>query len=284
MRVTVVTPNYNGAKTIEDTIISVLSQDYPDLEYIVVDDGSTDNSITIINKYSDSLKLIEKSNGGLPTAINAGFQRASGDLVCWLDSDNLLLPDALRIAAEAFSAHPEASIVYGDYIKINERGVPISLRKQPSFDYNICLYGYLTISNAAVFFNHRHLECIGYADETLHSACDMDLFLRLTKLGPAIHICDYLGAYRIHSNSMSIVHSDRLSKETLSVRLKHGNPKMKSYIMRFTCLWYKFRAAVRMLLEGAIWCRIWPIDKWLLPTTLPVPKSRTPGTVVADGN
>jgi glycosyltransferase involved in cell wall biosynthesis len=261
-------------------MLSVLSQNYPDLEYIVVDDGSTDASIPIINKYSGSIKLVAKANGGLPTAINAGFQKATGSLICWLDSDNLLLPGALRKVATTFSTNPLASMIYGDFIKINEEGRPIAMRKQPSFDYDICLYGYLTVSNAAVFFSRKLLAETGYADETLRCACDMDLFLRFAKLGPVIHVSEYLGAYRIHQNSMSILQADRHSNETWSVRLKHTSPNANLHIMRILCSWHKLRVVIRMILEGVIWCRIWPVKDWLLPECLPTPKSGTPKTIM----
>lgn len=279
MRISIVTPNYNGAKSIEETMLSVLSQDYPDIEYIVVDDGSTDSSLSIIKKYSDSVTLITKENGGLPTAINAGFRKATGSLVCWLDSDNLLLPDALTKAATAFSANPEASMIYGDFIKINEEGIPIAMRQQPSFDYNICLYGYLTVSNAAVFLNRKLVAETGYADETFRSACDMDLFLSLARRGPVIHISEYLGAYRIHKNSMSIVQADRLSRETLNVRLKHASQTTNLHVIQILCSWHKLRVVTRMILEGVIWCRIWPIKNMLLPEHLPTAKSGTPRAI-----
>lgn len=270
VEVTVVTPNYNGAQYLERTIRSVMAQDYQPLQHIVVDDGSTDSSCEVANRFSDSVTLIEKENGGLPTAINAGFRRAKGDLVCWLDSDNLLLPGAVQEAAEAFAVRPTATIIYGDYLRIDENDKPIAARKQPSFEYNTTLYGYLTICNAGVFFNRRLLEACGFADEQVRCACDMDLYLKLGRIGDVIHLPKYLSAYRVRSDAMHVKQAAIEQEDVRNIRRRYGKPGVSDGKLQMLHLLYKARAGFRMLCEGVLWCRLWPLKYLHIPKSLPM--------------
>ena len=274
MKISVVTPNYNGARCVERTIRSVLSQDYEDLEYIVVDDGSTDNSREIIRRYADKLTLIEKPNGGLPTAINAGFRRASGDLVYWLDSDDLLMPGTVRAAAELFARRSNASILYGNYYRIDDNDVPFAARKQPTYDRCIGLYGYLTVFHS--FFNRRYLEQVGYADETIRCACDFDLYMRMVKLGPILHMGRYISAYRVHGRNMHQVQATEIHDEMWNVRRKYGKPGLSDAALRRLARWYQFRAVLRMLREGALFCRLRPFARFYVPARLPAEIYRFP--------
>lgn len=267
MVVSVVTPNYNGSQFIERTINSVLAQRHVDVDYVVVDDGSTDCSRDIIRRYAErgALRLVEKNNGGLPTAINAGFRAARGQCICWLDSDNLLLPGALAAAARAFEQCPSASIVYGDYIKIDEDDRVTALRRQPSFSYNVALYGYLTICNAAVLFNRNLLERVSFADETLPCACDMDLYLRLSREGPVKHVKEVLGAYRVHRRAMHLTQRGQTDDDTWALRRRYGCV-VSTRVLRLLHLYYKCSAGLRMVREGAVWSRLWPVSRLCIHT------------------
>jgi glycosyltransferase involved in cell wall biosynthesis len=226
----------------------------------VVDDGSTDESRAVARRF-DRVILVEKSNGGLPTALNAGLRRATGQIVCWLDSDNLLLPGAVAEAVACFRKSPHASIVYGDYSVIDELDRVVRVRRQPSFDYRICLYGYLTICNAAVFFNGAMLDAAGGADESIGCACDMDLYLRMARLGPVIHLRRFLGAYRSRPDAMHVSQASREREEMWRNRIRHSGGGLSMNQLRLRHAWYKARAAVRMLREGALWCRVWPFGR-----------------------
>lgn len=263
MRVTVVTPNYNGAPTLERTIWSVLNQEHTDLEHIVVDDGSTDASREILSRYSGKLRVIEKAKGGQPTAVNAGLRAATGELVCWLNSDDLLLRGAVGRAAEAFESDPRASMVYGDYVVIDESDAVTAVRRQPSYHFNTSLYGYLTVSNACVFFRRSAVERAGFADESLPRACDMDLFLRVATLGRVIHIPQFMGAYRNRMNSIHVSQAAALEDEAWAIRSRHS-PHLTRRQLHLLHGFHKFAAASRMLLEGAAWCRMWPFGAFYL--------------------
>lgn len=265
MKVTIVTPNYNGADTIERTIRSVRNQRHDDIEHIVVDDGSTDRSREIIRRHSDHVRLIEKPNEGQPTAVNVGFREATGRLVSWLNSDDLLLPGAVQAAVQRFDKEPTASMLYGDYAVIDEQDRVIAARQQPSFDYNICLYGYLTVSNAAVFFNRSSLQRCGGCDPALPRACDMDLYLRVARLGPVIHIKQFMGAYRKRARSIHIAQADLLDRETWKVRERHSGLCARDLVVSHRQ--FRARAFLRMLVEGALWCRLYPFRRYHVSLT-----------------
>src|SRR5579862_2592962 len=120
--VTIVTPSYNQGRFIRATIESVLSQDYPNVEYIVMDGGSTDDTASIVTPYLDRLTFISESDRGQSHAINKGFALARGSIVAWLNSDDLFLPGAISRAVEAFRARPDAAAVYGKGYQIDETG------------------------------------------------------------------------------------------------------------------------------------------------------------------
>jgi glycosyltransferase involved in cell wall biosynthesis len=138
--VTIVTPSYNQANFLEETIQSVLSQDYPNLEYIIIDGGSTDSSVDLIRKYEDRLAgWISEEDSGQAEAINKGFERATGEIVAWINSDDYYLPGAIRSAVEALEAHPECGFVYGDAVSINGAGEPFNVMN--CGDWGLCAAG-----------------------------------------------------------------------------------------------------------------------------------------------
>lgn len=258
MRVSVVTPNYNGASTIAKTMWSIANQKYREVEHIVVDDGSTDDSRRIVKSSGLPVVLVCKQNGGLASAVNAGFQRASGEIVCWLDSDNLLLPGAIQGAVEAFRRSPNASMVYGDYCLIDEVDRVFGVRRQPKFDYDICLHGYQTVSNAAVFLDRQLLLRAAGADENLKCACDMDLFVRMAQIGDVIHLPLVAGAYRVRRDAMHNVQRVETEKETWLTRMKFAKGITNPAALQMLHMWHKHRAAMRIVAEGGLWCRVWP--------------------------
>ncbi len=122
-RVSIVTPSFNQAAFLEETIQSVLSQDYPNLEYIIIDGGSTDGSVEIIKKYADKLAYwVSEKDTGQADAINKGLIRVTGEIVAWLNSDDIYLPGTIRAAVEALQAHPDCGLVYGDVLSVDAKG------------------------------------------------------------------------------------------------------------------------------------------------------------------
>lgn len=264
MNISVVTPVYNGGKYIERTIRSVLGQNIDNMEYIIVDDGSTDNSVKIINKYSDRVNLVKKEHSGLAKTLNRAFEQASGEVICWIDCDNLILPGILKRAAEEFKKKPDLSIVYGDRFNIDEEDNIIAIRESIHFIYNISLYGYLTISNCPVFLNVQYLQKIGFSDESLGVSSDMDIYLSISKLGPVKYIDDFVGAYRIRNSSLHIAASDIMYADTVYIRKKYARPGISDSKLKALHFFYKTLAYLKMIQEGSMWCRTWPISRIMM--------------------
>ena len=261
MNISVVTPVYNGAKYVERTIRSVLCQNIDNMEYIIVDDGSTDNSVSIINKYSDRINLVKKEHSGLAKSLNLAFKQASGEVVCWIDCDNLILPGVLKRATEEFEKKPDLSIVYGDSFNIDEEDNIITIRESIHFVYNISLYGYLTILNCPVFLNAQYLKKIGFSDESLKVSSDMDIYLSISKLGSVKYMNDFVGAYRIRKGGLHIAASDAMYADIVYIRKKYAPLGISDSKLKILHSFYKTLAYLKMIQEGSMWCRIWPISR-----------------------
>jgi glycosyltransferase involved in cell wall biosynthesis len=181
--VTVVTPSYNQADYLEETIRSVLHQDYPHLEYIIVDGGSTDGSVEIIRKYSDKLAWwISEPDQGQTDAINKGFAKANGDILAWLNSDDTYLEGAISEAVDYLEANPEVGMVYGDANLINDDGNILGRFPARQTDFRKLMRGFVHIPQQAAFFRAQLWHQVGPLDPTFYFAMDYDLWVRLSQL------------------------------------------------------------------------------------------------------
>jgi glycosyltransferase involved in cell wall biosynthesis len=229
-KISVVTPSYNQGMYLEETMLSVLSQKYPNLEYIVIDGGSSDQSVSIIQKYGAQLSYWESApDRGFGHAINKGFSRATGEILCWLNSDDILLPGALLQVGAYFARHPNVGLVFGDRHIINERSVLVSRRK-----YFFYLPGQLrfakTLPQECTFWRREPFEKVGaQLDEKLKFAIDLDLWCRLSKVTTFRHLPFFLGGFREQSLSKSAVLSDTGIRERNSIidRYFGGLPSAK---------------------------------------------------------
>src|SRR5262245_33287789 len=177
--ISVVTPSFNQGKFIEETIRSVLLQGYPELEYIIIDGGSTDGSVKIIKKYEPWLTYwVSEPDRGQSHAINKGWQRACGEILAWLNSDDTYNPDAIRCAVETLEAKPGVGMVYTDmnYIDVSSKVIYL-FRSQPYEFHRLLVDNYVTQSTA--FMRRGVLDAVGLLDETLHTIMDQELWLRI---------------------------------------------------------------------------------------------------------
>jgi glycosyltransferase involved in cell wall biosynthesis len=202
--VTIITPVYNSASYIEDCILSVLNQTYPNIEYIIMDGGSTDGTQAIAQKYADRLTLISEKDNGQSDAINKGWKRAKGEIVAWLNGDDLYLPDAVEKAVEYLQNHPQTAWVYGCAQFVDENGQPNNYR-YPIFEwsYDKLLQFGCYIVQPTVFLRRHIMDELGYIDENLHFGMDYEYWLRIGKQYPPAFVRDIKVIVKIFQETKS---------------------------------------------------------------------------------
>lgn len=183
--ISIVVPSYNQASFLEQCLCSILDQSYPNIEIIVIDGGSTDGSVDVINRYRDRLTYwVSEPDNGQSHAINKGFQRAQGDIVAWLNSDDVYFPGAVSLAVKRFQENPSLSLFYGNCVFIDEQGGFLRYFTEiESWNKNRLLnYGDF-IMQPTTFFLREKLQQVGYLDESLHYGMDWDLWCKLANVG-----------------------------------------------------------------------------------------------------
>lgn len=208
IRISVVTPSYNQAEYIEQTILSVLDQNYPHIEYMVLDGGSTDGSVDTIRKYADRLAYwCSQPDGGQANAIANGFERASGDILCWLNSDDVFLPGALRAVADYFAKHPTVEVVSGGAFRMDSCGRPVGIRPcayelgvRATYNW-LRFYGQDGVFQQATFWRRSAYEAVGGLNRKLQYIMDRDLFVRLAERKRFGRLPQLLAAFRHHDEA-----------------------------------------------------------------------------------
>ena len=192
--VTVVTPSLNQAEFLEQTILSVLGQDYPHIEYIIVDGGSTDGSVEIIKRYADRIAWwVTEPDAGQSDAINKGLSRSHGDVVTWLCSDDVYTPGAVSESVGYLESHPDADMVYGDVEMIDAAGQPITVITGLPFDMKRVLTEPHRIPQPTMFLRRSAMERVGLLRADLHYMMDLEWWLRIVVSGGRL---DYLPGVR----------------------------------------------------------------------------------------
>lgn len=221
--VTVVTPSFNQAPFIRATIESVLAQDYPNLEYIIMDGGSTDATASIAAQYSSRLTWISEKDRGQSHAINKGFARAKGEIVAWLNSDDLLLPGAITRAVEAFIAAPRGiGAIYGEGYRMDREG-RITGPFTATEPFNLWKLVYLSdyVLQQSTFFRRSAVAEVGWLDETLHYTMDWDLLIRVGKRFGLHYIPEPLGVLREYPEAKTSIGGRARIEEIRRVLERH---------------------------------------------------------------
>ena len=227
--VSIVTPSLNQGKYIRDTIESVLAQDYSRVEYLIIDGGSDDRTIDIIQEYGDRLFWLTEPDNGQADAINKGFSLAKGDFLAWLNSDDIYEPDAISNAVRVLSSRKEISMIYGHGLLIDENGKNIGEFISKPINPRAAIYhGDISVFQPSVFIRRKVFETIGHFDINLELTFDIDYWIRIA-LGGQRSLClekayaslrchpltktyQNLGLHRYH-------HLEMLRKYTVSARL-----------------------------------------------------------------
>src|ERR1017187_1172364 len=219
LKVSIVTPSFNQAKFLAETLRSVREQTYPGIEHIVVDGGSTDGSVDIL-RAAPGIRWISERDGGQVDAINKGFAMAKGDILGWLNSDDTISPDAVRIAVDALE-RSGADLVYGDVRIIDQDGTHERMFYGIPFDYRALLYGIDYIGQQSVFFRRALLDKAGPLRTEFDNAFDYELWLRMARHGRLVYVPQLRGQIRRHADAKSVAAAERTWSETDTVRREY---------------------------------------------------------------
>ena len=206
-RISIVTPSYNQASYLEATLCSILDQDYPNFEYLVLDGGSTDGSVEILRKYAGRLAYWEaQPDRGQSHALNKGFARSTGEIIGYLNSDDLYLPGTLSTVGRFFVEHPEIDVVYGDQVDIDENGTIFRATRSLPFSRLGLLSRAGAIPQPASFWRRSVYDRLGGFREDLHWSMDYEFFLRAAARGCRItYISTPLAKFRYHASSKTVI-------------------------------------------------------------------------------
>lgn len=220
----IVTPSYNQAQFIEETIRSVLLQGYPNVEYIIIDGGSDDGSVDIIRKYEPWLAYwVSEPDEGQSDAINKGFGQATGDILGWINSDDIYCPEAFNHTVKIFQQEEVVDAVYGSCYVIDEGSETIDEYWAMPFDPRYPLYSGLGIRQQALFWRRSLMERVGMFDRDLSFCMDRDFITRLIWNGQIKRTTEYLGMFRVHDDAKTSTMQDvhRQEKQAIQERYRH---------------------------------------------------------------
>jgi len=216
--VSIVTPSFNQGGFIAETIASVLGQDYPHVEYLVVDGGSTDGTLDVLRHFGKRLSWVSEPDRGQSEAINKGWRRTGGDIVAWLNADDLYRPGVIRKVVAFLQEHADVDLVYGDCDHIDARGDVLRRHHaRPADGADLLCSPVGIIPQPSTFLRRRVLQTAGYLDETLHQCMDFDYWVRVAAQHRIAYLPECLAAFRVHPGSKTVRQSARASKERLEV-------------------------------------------------------------------
>ncbi|MCP4270022.1 MAG: glycosyltransferase [Candidatus Brocadiaceae bacterium] len=240
--VSIITPSFNQGSFLEETIQSVLNQDYPNIEYIIIDGGSDDNSVEIIKKYQNSFAYwVSKKDRGQTHALIKGFSRARGEYITWLCSDDILEPSMISISVDYHQRHADIGATFGDRIRIDHKGNIYSLDRYPKFRPWLLKFGF-SIPQETSLIKREAYDAVGGLDESLHMAMDYDLWCKISKNFCIDHIPTVLGRFRAHASNKSTILTEQITSSGFSkgfasefseVYMKYFNKPPSTLMLKF---------------------------------------------------
>lgn len=256
-KITVVMPSFNQAVFIERSILSVLDQNYPNLEFILIDGGSTDGTLSILERYQDSFAYVYTGpDAGQSDALNHGFSKATGDIYGWLNSDDLYLPGAFQSVSGAFCSAPDASVIFGDWLSIDSDDNTIETNYAFDFNLHHFIYEGFHLNSQAMFWRREAHQRFGEFGVDLHRTMDYDLIARLgINEGQRrfMRVTTPLAAFRRHSAQKTTgAGQDVVAAEHRKIAQKNGFSDKYSRKGRILRLVYRARRAYWYLKRGGL--------------------------------
>ncbi len=253
-RVSVVTPSYNQGRTIEATVRSVLAQDYPAIEHLVMDAASTDGTVAVLRRlaaqHPGRVRFVSEADRGQTHALNKAVAQTSGDVIGWLNSDDTFAPGAVRAAVEFFGEHPDVDLLYGDanFIDAADRHIARCAHVEP-FDFNRLVHYTDFIVQPAAFFTRRAFGAVGGGDESLHYAMDYDLFLKIASRFGVAYLPRVLANYKWSGRNKSAVGGYQRLAEIRQITAAFGCRGLPAYT-RLEAAFLGLRVAVGDVRRG----------------------------------
>jgi GT2 family glycosyltransferase len=257
----VITPSFNQARYLEATIQSVLAQEYPRIEYIIIDGASTDGSVDTIKKYETRLAYwVSEKDSGQAEAINKGLARGTGEIVAWLNSDDYYGPGAVSSVVKVFAEHPNVLMVYGDMLAVDDQGQAINVLKykQVSLEDLLC---FQIIGQPAVFFRREAHEKARGLDPTFHFLLDHHLWIRIAQQGQILHVPQILASARYHAEAKNRAKAAEFGREAFRIlEWARRQPDLREAVARVErrARASAYRVDARYLLDGG---QPWPALK-----------------------
>jgi glycosyltransferase involved in cell wall biosynthesis len=251
-KVSIITPSFNQGQFLEASIQSVLAQTYSNIEHIVVDGASTDDSVEIIKKYQRHFAWwVSEKDQGHADALNKGFAHATGDILAWLNSDDIYLPQTVAEAVAVLQEHPEVGMVYGDADLIDNSGSTIGQFAARQTDYRRMLRGSVHIPQATTFFRAELWRQVGPLDLGLFFSFDYDLWVRLAKASQLQYVPKRWAQFRIHGEGKTILNDDRCYPDMLRVLKREGGGwlswmRLRMYARKLLYSWLPWKLRLRL--------------------------------------
>lgn len=240
----IITPSFNQAAYLEQTILSILNQDIPSLQYIIIDGNSTDGSQEIIRKYEKRLAYwVSEPDRGQADAINKGLARAEGEIVAWLNSDDYYLPGCLATVLAAFAQNPDAGLIFGDVLSVDADSRPINLMRYDNWDLSD-LMRFRIIGQPGVFFRQSVMKKAGLLDTSYHYLLDHQYWLRVAQIASIQHLPKTLAAARFHSAAKNVAMAAEFGKEAF---------RLVEWMQSDTDFSEHYRRYQRKIKAGAYW-------------------------------
>ncbi len=222
LKISVITPSYNQGRFIKDTIETIMSQQYPFYEHIIIDGGSKDNSLDILKAYKH-LNWVSEPDKGSANALNKGFAKATGDILTWLNSDDYYDEGVFTTVCEAFQNNPGVDFVYGNLTFVDENKLTILKDKTLKYSFDFLVnYFADAVRQPAIFFRRELLNKVGKLDETLKIVFDYDLFIRMLKVAQIFYIDKNFAFVRDYDETITKSNLRKQGLEILKVSRRNG--------------------------------------------------------------